>query len=502
MKPVSWALPAIDFAAITALTRGRAVVADSRKVKAGDVFIAYQGEYVDGRQYIDDAIANGAAAVIWEADGFSWNPTHDVANLAVPALRYQVGILMAALLGNDAGHLPVVGITGTNGKTSIANWLAQAFDALGGKAGVLGTLGNGFVGELSSSTHTTLDPLSLQHWIARFRAEGATQVAMEVSSHGLTQARAHGVQFHTAVFTNLTRDHLDYHGDMAAYGAAKAKLFEWEGLQAAVINADDPFGRELIGFTTAKKIYSYGFNDGDLRCVQLESSLQGLTLTVETPFGNTRIQSGLLGRFNASNLLACLGVLLAQGVSLSDATAALEKIRPAAGRMQCLGGLMADGSRKPLVVVDYAHTPDALEKVLMTLREAMPAGSRLYCVFGCGGDRDTGKRPLMGEIACRLADSVVITSDNPRSEAPKAIIQDIVAGVEGVPGTGEAHYSIESDRAAAIADTVEVAHASDVILIAGKGHENYQEIKGERYHFDDVEHAEKALARKVTRKEK
>ncbi|QLG89435.1 UDP-N-acetylmuramoyl-L-alanyl-D-glutamate--2,6-diaminopimelate ligase [Chitinibacter bivalviorum] len=491
MKPASWVLPAIDWNAIQALVAGRNVVVDSRKVQPGDVFIAYQGEYVDGREYIADAVAKGAAAVIWEAEDFSWDATLTLPNLAVPALRNQVGILLARLLNNDVNPIPVVGITGTNGKTSIANWLAQAFNALGGKAGVLGTLGNGFVGQLQSSTHTTLDPVSLQQWLAKFRLEGATQIAMEVSSHGLVQARAHGVQFHTAVFTNLTRDHLDYHGSMQAYGAAKAKLFEWEGLQAAVINADDPFGRELLGFTTAKTIFSYGFVNGDLRCTQLESSLKGLALTVETPFGTTQIQSALLGRFNASNLLACLGVLLAQGVSLADASAALAQIRPAAGRMQCLGG-----DDKPLVVVDYAHTPDALEKVLMTLREAMPQGARLYCVFGCGGDRDAGKRPLMGEIACRLADSVVITSDNPRSEKPKAIIQDIVAGVSGVPGTGNANYSIESDRAAAISDAIEMAHFSDVILIAGKGHEDYQEINGERYHFDDVEHASKALARK------
>ena len=476
MKPASWTLPAYDFAAIAALVNGRPLVTDSRKVQTGDVFVAYQGEYADGRRYIASALANGAAAVIWEAEGYRWDESYQVPNIAVPGLRDQVGILVGRLL---------------NGKTSSANWLAQAFNALGGKAGVLGTLGNGFVGELESSTHTTLDPVSLQHWLARFQHAGATQVAMEVSSHGLVQARAHGVPFHTAVFTNLTRDHLDYHGSMQAYGAAKAKLFEWDGLQAAVINADDPFGRELLGFTSAKTVFSYGFFAGDLRCTQLDSSLQGLTLTVQTPLGETQIRSPMLGRFNASNLLACLGVLLAQGVALEAASAALGAVQPAAGRMQRLGG---DGL--PLVVVDYAHTPDALEKVLMTLREAMPTGARLYCVFGCGGDRDSGKRPLMGEIACRLADSVVITSDNPRSETPKAIIQDIVAGVSGVPGTGHANYAIESDRAAAIADAIEMAHANDVILIAGKGHENYQEIQGQRYHFDDVEQAQKALLRK------
>jgi UDP-N-acetylmuramoyl-L-alanyl-D-glutamate--2,6-diaminopimelate ligase len=331
--------------------------------------------------------------------------------------------------------------------------------------------------------------------LAKFRAEGATHAVMEVSSHGLEQARAHGVPFKTAVFTNLTRDHLDYHGTMAAYAGAKAKLFEWEGLQTAVINADDAFGRELLEFTTAPKIYSYGFSQGNLRVKHFESSLDGISLVVDTPLGEAAINSPLLGRFNVSNLLACLGVLLADGVELEDACRVLGQIRSAPGRMQCLGGF-----GKPLVIVDYAHTPDALEKALLTLREAMPMNSRLYCVFGCGGDRDTGKRPLMGEIACRLADSVVITSDNPRSEKPRDIIEQIIAGVEGVPGTGNANYAIESDRLHAISDTIDMAASTDVILIAGKGHETYQEIQGVRQHFDDVEIASTALAKKVIRK--
>ncbi|MGL4995992.1 MAG: Mur ligase family protein, partial [Deefgea sp.] len=398
MKPASWELPACDLSAVIDFVGGRPFVIDSRKVKAGDVFFAFQGEHADGRKFIADAIANGAAAIVWEEDDFAWNPAWTIQNLSVPALRYQAGIIACALLSNDSGLMPVVGITGTNGKTSIANWLAQAFDGLGNKTGVLGTLGNGFLGELESSTHTTLDPIGVQTWLAKFRAQGATHAVMEVSSHGLSQARAHGVPFKTAVFTNLTRDHLDYHGTMAAYAAAKAKLFEWEGLQTAVINADDAFGRELLEFTTAPKVYSYGFTQGNLRVKHFESSLDGISLVVDTPLGEAAINSPLLGRFNVSNLLACLGVLLADGVALEDACRVLGQIRSAPGRMQCLGGF-----GKPMVVVDYAHTPDALEKALLTLREAMPLNSRLYCVFGCGGDRDTGKRPLMGEIACRLA---------------------------------------------------------------------------------------------------
>ncbi|MBE9608049.1 UDP-N-acetylmuramoyl-L-alanyl-D-glutamate--2,6-diaminopimelate ligase [Chitinilyticum piscinae] len=491
MKPASWTLPALDLNAIDAIAAGRPLAVDSRKLAPGDVFLAFQGEYADGRNFIEAAIANGAAAVLWEAEDFSWNPQWQVPNLAIPQLRAQAGIVASHLLGEPSRALTVVGITGTNGKTSIANWLGQAFALLGHKCGVLGTLGNGFPGALEPSTHTTLDPVTLQNWLAKLHAEGADHIAMEVSSHGLVQARAHGTEISTAVFTNLTRDHLDYHETMEAYGAAKARLFEWEGLDAAVINADDPFGRELIAHCEAEQVYGYGFTAGDLRVSRYAATLDGLQLEVETPMGPASIRSPLLGHFNASNLLACLGVLLAEGVTLRQASEVLGQIQPAAGRMQRLGG-----NGKPLVVVDYAHTPDALEKALTTLREAMPSQSRLFCVFGCGGDRDRGKRPIMGEIACRLADSVVITSDNPRSESPQRIIQDIVAGVSGVPGTGTAHYSITSDRADAIADTIDMAQAGDVVLIAGKGHETYQEIQGVRHHFDDVEVATRVLARK------
>ncbi|KAF0814835.1 UDP-N-acetylmuramoyl-L-alanyl-D-glutamate--2,6-diaminopimelate ligase [Andreprevotia sp. IGB-42] len=491
MKPQSWNLPQLDLAAIDALAAGRRFVADSRKVQPGDVFIAFQGEYADGRTHIDAAIAAGAAALLWEAEDFSWNPAWTVPNLAVPQLRAQAGILVSHLLGNPSQQMVVTGITGTNGKTSIASWLGQAFSALGHKTGVLGTLGNGVYPALAESTHTTLDPLALQRWLADFRDQGVSHVAMEVSSHGLAQARAHGTAFDLAIFTNLTRDHLDYHGDMDAYGAEKARLFEWEGLKAAVINADDYFGARLLQSAQAGRVISYGIIGGDVRALRIGMTLGGLTIEVATPAGEATIHSRLIGKFNAYNLLACLAALLVLDVPLTDAVRVLDGITSAPGRMQRLGG---DG--KPLVIVDYAHTPDALEKALVTLRDLLPQGSRLFCVFGCGGDRDPGKRPMMGEIACRLADSVVITSDNPRSEAPRAIIKDIIKGVAGVPGTGTDNYTIESDRGDAIADAIGLAGPADVVLIAGKGHENYQEIAGVRHHFDDVEVAGAALQRK------
>jgi UDP-N-acetylmuramoyl-L-alanyl-D-glutamate--2,6-diaminopimelate ligase len=480
-----------DWNAIDPIARGRRIQVDSRKVEPGDVFLAFQGEYADGRDFIPDAVAKRAGAVLWEAEDFQWSNAWQTANLPVPQLRAQAGIIASHLLGHPSQAMWTVGVTGTNGKTSITHWLAQAFTALGHKGAVLGTVGNGFPGALASSTHTTLDPVTLQGWLSSLQKEGASHVAMEVSSHGLAQARAHGVAFRAAVFTNLTQDHLDYHGSMAEYAATKQKLFEWEGLEHAIINADDAFGRELIASTTASKVWSFGFEHGDIRCVSLKAGLDGMRLQIATPQGEAVLNTALIGRFNASNLLASLGVLLASGVALADAVAALEKIEAAPGRMQRLGG-----NGLPLVVVDYAHTPDALEKALETLRETVPEGGRLFCVFGCGGNRDRTKRALMGEIACRLADNVLITNDNPRNEEPKSIIEDIVAGVFGVPGTGEANYTIDCDRAHAIEDAIDLASGLDVVLIAGKGHETYQEIKGIRAHFDDVEEAAKALSRK------
>jgi UDP-N-acetylmuramoyl-L-alanyl-D-glutamate--2,6-diaminopimelate ligase len=462
----------------------RRVESDSRRVLPGDVFLAFRGEYADGRDYIPMALANGAVAVLWDpADDFSWKPEWAVANMPVPDLRARAGIVAAHIANNPSQTMRVIGITGTNGKTSISHWLAQAFSLLGQKAALIGTVGNGFYGELTETTHTTPDPVTVQHKLAEYRRQGAHVVTMEVSSHGLDQARVNGVVFHSALFTNLTRDHLDYHGTMDAYGAAKEKLFHWQGLQNAVVNVDDEFGRAMVGRLDRSlvRVISYGLEQGDVRPTTLVNSLDGLQMHVTTPWGEADIRSGLLGRFNAANLLACLAILCVNGVDLAIAAQVLGKIQPARGRMQRIGG-----AHEPLVVVDYSHTPDSLEKALSTLAEIRPEASRLFCVFGCGGDRDRGKRPIMGGIAESIADVTVLTSDNPRSEAPQAIIDDVLAGMKK-PG------QVMVDREAAIHWAVEHALAGDIILIAGKGHEEYQDINGVKRPFSDFRVAEEAL---------
>ena len=485
MKSMMTPLPDWDPAVLTAqgiaLTR---VESDSRRVGPGDVFLACRGEYTDGRDFIGAALERGAAAVLWDPEGgFEWRAEWAVPNAAVPALRERAGMVAALSLGYPSRALHVIGITGTNGKTSISHWLAQAYSLLQQKAALIGTVGNGFYGELTETTHTTPDPVTVQQRLAEYQRQGASVVTMEVSSHGLDQYRVNGVEFDTAVFTNLTRDHLDYHGSMEAYGAAKARLFHWEGLRHAVINADDAFGRELAaGIDTARtRVVSYGLDEGDVRPLSLTADLDGLRMSVTTPWGEGEIRSSLLGRFNASNLLACLATLCAGGVPLADACAVLGRIQSARGRMQRVGG-----SHEPLVVVDYAHTPDALEKAASTLSEIRPACSRLYVVFGCGGDRDRGKRPMMGEIAERIADVAVVTSDNPRTEDAERIIGDIVAGMRA-PG------HVEADRERAIHWAVAQARAGDIVLVAGKGHEEYQDVLGVKHPFSDIRVAEDAL---------
>ena len=467
--------------------------ADSRKIRAGDTFVACRGEYADGRDYIQAAVDNGAGFVYWDADGgFEWRPEWNVPNQAVPDLRQMAGILAAEAYGSVSGSLHIIGVTGTNGKTSVTQWLAQAIDILEQKpqsCAIVGTVGNGYWGSLQAATHTTPDPVSLQTLLRQFQQDGASHAAMEVSSHGLDQYRVNGTPFHTAVFTNLTRDHLDYHRSMEEYGTVKARLFHWQGLQNAVINTDDAFGQQLCAelkrSESSLHVYSYGFNEqADIRITRFAANPQGMAINVATPWGSGTAQTRLLGRFNAQNFAAALGALCAGGYDFQAALNALSQIRPATGRMDCI---ISEG--KPLVVVDYAHTPDALEKALATLREIkQPAGS-LWCVFGCGGDRDRGKRPLMGEVAARLADKVVVTSDNPRTEDPQAIIADILPAVP--------HPAlVEADRKAAIEQAIAQAAPQDIVLIAGKGHETYQEIHGVRTHFSDFEVAEQALVRR------
>lgn len=471
--------------------------ADSRKIQPNDVFIACQGEYADGRNYIADAIANGASFVYWDDDGaFQWQPEWQVPNQAISDLKQRAGMLAAQAYDNLSGCLNAIGVTGTNGKTSITQWLAQAIDDLehAPSCAIIGTVGNGFFGKLQATTHTTPNPVAVQTLIHQFKQQGAKHIAMEVSSHGLAQYRVNGVPFQTAVFTNLTRDHLDYHGSMAEYGAIKARLFYWQGLQNAIINSDDAFGAALAAELKQHsgslktegcnevKTYTYGFNEqADIRITRFAANREGMSISLATPWGEGSAQTRLLGRFNAQNFAAALGALCAAGYDFQAALTALSRIRPATGRMDCI--IQPD---KPLVVVDYAHTPDALEKALTTLREIRQPESQLWCVFGCGGDRDRGKRPLMGAIASQFADRVVVTSDNPRTESPQAIIADILPAVP--------HPAlVQADRKAAIEQTIAQAQAQDIVLIAGKGHETYQDVQGVKHHFSDFEVAQDAL---------
>jgi len=457
------------------------LVADSRQVRPGDVFLAFPGATHDGRHYIAAAVAAGAAAVLWEPHGAVAAADLPLEHRPVPDLRRQAAALANAWWETPSRHLWMIGITGTNGKTSVSHWLGQALDALGRRAAIIGTLGNGPVGALAGSSHTTPDAVTLHGLLAHYRAAGVDAVAMEVSSHALDQDRVEGVHFDVAVLTNLSRDHLDYHGDMASYAQAKARLFGWPGLAYAVLNLDDAFGRSLAANLAGgpTRVLGYGLDRGELRGRLRRLDDRGLTLAVECDWGRAEIDSPLIGRFNASNLLACLGALLVSGIGLDAAIAALAEVRPVAGRMQRLGGVGGPG-----VIIDYAHTPDALEQVLRTLRPLTPG--RLLCVFGCGGGRDRGKRPLMGEVAAALADRVIVTSDNPRHEDPAEIAADILAGMP--PG-----QTVILEREAAIQAAIAEAGAADMVLIAGKGHETHQEIAGERRPFSDVETAARAL---------
>lgn len=464
-----------------------ALALDSRAVRPGMLFIALKGSARDARDFIPAVIAAGAVAVLAEQDE-RWSAAEvidGVPVIPVADLAAQVGAIASRFHGEPSRQLAVVAVTGTNGKTSVANLTAGALNQLGRRAAVLGTLGNGFFGHLEKSTHTTLDACQLQAMLGQFVAEAAHSVCLEASSHGLVQGRLNGTAIDVAVFTNLTRDHLDYHGDMDSYAAAKELLFRWPGLRAAVINADDPVGERYAAAVAAGVPvlrYSQRADSGaDLRALAIRPTLAGLSLRLATPQGECDVAVPLLGRFNVSNLLAVAGALLALDMPLADVAEALRHALPVPGRMESFSG------EHPTVVVDYAHTPDALEKVLTSLREH--AVGELICVFGCGGDRDTGKRAEMGAIAGRLADRVVVTSDNPRSEHPQAIIDAIVAGT-----AFDARVGIEADRRVAIAAAIASARRDDIVLVAGKGHEDYQEVAGVRHPFSDVDEVRLALA--------
>jgi len=445
------------------------ITLDSRIVTAGSLFLAVPGASHDGRKFIHGALARGAMAVVYEQDGRE-PAIDDPLAFGMPALRQHLGLIADRFHGSPSKHLQVVGVTGTNGKTTTTHLLAQTFTALNKRCGLIGTLGTGFTGALDPSLHTTPDALSVHRLLRKLADAGAQAVSMEVSSHALDQSRVAGVTFDIAVFTNLTRDHLDYHGNMDTYAAAKAKLFDFPHLTAAVINADDRFGRELIARARCP-VMSFGFENGDVCAERVQPSTTGITLAVKTPQGPIEVKSALLGRFNAANLLAVLAVLLVAGIPVQVAATALAQAQPVAGRMERFGN-----ASQPLVVVDYAHTPDALEKALAALREH--TRGRLVCVFGCGGDRDRGKRPQMGAIAARLADWVIVTNDNPRHEEPMKIIRDIVAGMPAEP-------TIVPERTQAIRVALADCKAGDIVLVAGKGHEDYQQIGSERHPYSD-----------------
>jgi UDP-N-acetylmuramoyl-L-alanyl-D-glutamate--2,6-diaminopimelate ligase len=462
-----------------------ALSSDSRRCVPGVAFLAYPGEKADGRGHIADAIGRGAAAVLWESEGFAWRSEWRVPNVGVRDLKARAGGLAHEFYGRPSDRLWVCGVTGTNGKTSCSQWIAATLAARGTRAAVIGTLGTGFPGALIASSNTTPDALEIHRLLGQFLAEGASAVAMEVSSHGLAQGRVHGVAFDCALFTNLSHDHLDYHGTMEAYAQAKAKLFETPGLADAVLNLDDVVGVRLAQRLEGSGVRVIGYsvsgarNGGEYLAA---TRLRHGEMEIESTWGRATAKVNQLGRFNMANALGVLGCLIAHGIGFEDAVAMLSGLPAVPGRMQQVG-------EKPLVVVDYAHTPDALEKVLQALRPvAAERGGRLVAVFGAGGDRDPAKRPAMGAVVSRLADRAVVTSDNPRSEDPLKIIQAIRAGISG-------DCQVEPDRARAIEAAIACASDADVVLIAGKGHESYQEIAGRRHAFSDVAVARGALRR-------
>ncbi|SMP68562.1 UDP-N-acetylmuramoyl-L-alanyl-D-glutamate--2,6-diaminopimelate ligase [Noviherbaspirillum suwonense] len=486
------------------------LTSDSRLLAAGDVFLAYPGDSADGRNFISAAVQRGARAVLFDdGDGFEWDAAPDVPHRAVAGLKQLAGPLANAWYDAPDAPMLVVAVTGTNGKTSCSQWLGRALSRQGEPTLVVGTLGtgiyrNGMAGNFSETGYTTPDAVLLQRRLAQARSSGVRALAIEASSIGIDQGRLNGLHVDIALFTNFTRDHLDYHGDMAAYEAAKRRLFDWPGLRHAVINLDDAMGRRLVDHLRSQApavgIIGYSIADasaGDvpvLRASDIRSSNSGTVFQLSTPQGAIQVRTQLVGHFNVSNVLGIAGVLLARGASLRAVVDLLEALQPVPGRMQQLGGQEA-----PLVVIDYAHTPDALVKTLATLREvAQQRHGQLWCVFGCGGERDPGKRPQMG-AAATAADHVIVTSDNPRGEEPSGIIEQIIEGMKISNAMHSAPHVIE-DRAAAILYAVKHAARADVVLLAGKGHETTQEIKGRKLPFLDADHAALSLAARVTMK--
>ncbi|WP_231759777.1 UDP-N-acetylmuramoyl-L-alanyl-D-glutamate--2,6-diaminopimelate ligase [Microbulbifer elongatus] len=475
------------------------VALDSRQVQAGDVFMALRGTVVDGREFIDSAIAAGAAVVLADGETLGSEERNGIQIVSVPGLAARVGEIAARFYGNPSASMYLVGITGTNGKSTCAYLTSQLLAAHFGRAAVMGTIGNGVWKdgdvELVDTGLTTPDPVRLQKDYAEFYVQGARAGAMEVSSHSLAQGRVHGLEFDTAVFTNLTRDHLDYHGNMAAYGAAKEKLFGLPKLKRGVINIDDPFGAQMVERCKLRglKTITYGLQSGDLQIRDLKRLDSGFSVHLITPWGEGELRAPLIGDFNIHNALAVVAAAGAAGMPLEAILTAFADIRPVPGRME---RVVVDGAEQISVLVDYAHTPDALRAALEAARPY--CRGKLWCVFGCGGDRDTGKRAPMGRIAVELSDRAVVTSDNPRSEDSQKIIDDILQGTDGLQNAAETTCAVKIDRAEAIAYAIAQAAPGDIVLIAGKGHEDYQLVGGEKLHFCDREQATAALQQRIT----
>lgn len=458
---------------------------DSRRVAPGDLFLACQGRGTHGLAHLDQALARGAAAVAWEpAQGWA-QPQAEVPEIAVPRLSARAGEIASRFFGAPSQRMFCVGVTGTDGKTSTAYLVAQALDHLRLPCAYIGTIGTGRVGALENATHTTPDAVSLQRRLAGLRDDGAQALAMEVSSHALDQSRIAGMHFDVAVLTNITRDHLDYHDTVEAYAAAKRRLFELPDLSAIVLNRDDAHGAAwATGLQTQARRIVYGL-DGPVPAGNdwiigrdLRLAADGIELTLDTSWGSARLCSQLLGRFNAYNLMATLAVLLTRGTALQTAVDALARVHTVPGRIESFRG----GAAAPLIVVDYAHTPEALRQILTAVRAHVRG--RLHCVFGCGGDRDRGKRPLMGAVAAELADAVIITDDNPRSESPEEIVEQILAGLRAA---GSPTVRVIHDRADAIRAAVADAGEGDAVVVAGKGHEQTQTYGSEVRAFSDRE---------------
>lgn len=464
------------------------LVADSRRIQPGDLFCAYPGHAYDARDDIPKAIAQGVAAILYESNGYDAEAFNDapIPVIGIADLATHLSHIAAKFYHFPARSLKVIGVTGTNGKTSVCHYLAQALCRIGVPCAVMGTVGNGFLGQLSPAALTTPDPIAVQAGLHHLHQQGAEAVAMEVSSHSLIQHRVAAVSFYATVFTNLTQDHLDYHGTLEAYIAAKSLLFQAHQQTYAIFNVDDPVGRQFSRRVQDATVIRYGVenaSEAEICLLEPQWGAGGIDVMLHLNGDDQRLHSTLMGTFNLSNMAAVAAVLSTFSMTLSDIATELSQLKPVIGRMQRI-----HVPNKPLAIIDYAHTPDALEKALQSLKAQCQG--QLWCVFGCGGDRDRSKRPKMAQIAEHLADRVILTNDNPRTEPPEQIIADMMQGLVHPQRVG-----VMLDRASAIEQALTEAQTGDLVLIAGKGHERVQILGVQQLPFSDADCATAILNR-------